>query len=291
MKSYIKSLDFKKDTREKQIELSLEERQKELSCIFSVLEVLSIPNISYDDALRKIAKVIPEGFSIPNKTRVRISVNNKEMIQGGLGVSVDSIHESLYINNGDKVTLIVELFDESKKSSVSFLPEEKKLLKGLADVVCAVMNRIEMEHTISEAYIILEQKNIALKEILFQIETEKKENQLKLWSIIDAQLTDFLDKKINVMQFRDFMSKLKIDMLQPDSDLVFDTKDKLNLLSPREFQISKYIKSGMSNKEISDELGLSPATIEKHRHSIRRKLDLTNKNINLSVFLRTIQEL
>jgi len=45
-------------------------------------------------------------------------------------------------------------------------------------------------------------------------------------------------------------------------------------LSPREHQVVERIASGKSNREIADEPGLSTRTIQKHRSSIVRKLDI-----------------
>jgi len=47
-------------------------------------------------------------------------------------------------------------------------------------------------------------------------------------------------------------------------------------LSSRELEIIKYIKSGLSSKEIGVELGISKKTVEVHRHNIFKKLKLKN---------------
>ena len=39
-------------------------------------------------------------------------------------------------------------------------------------------------------------------------------------------------------------------------------------------------------QEIAGKLGVSPRTVHKHRQLIRRKLQLGNKNVNLSTYLR-----
>ncbi|HMO31380.1 MAG TPA: response regulator transcription factor [Lacibacter sp.] len=49
-----------------------------------------------------------------------------------------------------------------------------------------------------------------------------------------------------------------------------------NSLSGRELEIIKYIKDGLSSKEISSELNISLKTVEVHRHNILKKLNLKN---------------
>jgi DNA-binding NarL/FixJ family response regulator len=50
--------------------------------------------------------------------------------------------------------------------------------------------------------------------------------------------------------------------------------DPMDLLSPRELEVLKRVAGGMSSKEIGAELNISPRTVETHRASMMRKLDL-----------------
>ena len=50
----------------------------------------------------------------------------------------------------------------------------------------------------------------------------------------------------------------------------------VNDLSLREIEIIKFIKSGLSSKEISANLNISTRTVEVHRHNILQKLKLKN---------------
>jgi DNA-binding NarL/FixJ family response regulator len=58
--------------------------------------------------------------------------------------------------------------------------------------------------------------------------------------------------------------------------LVDDDDNKLSKLTEREIEIIKLIKNGSSNKEIAEQLFLSPRTVETHRARILKKLDLKN---------------
>lgn len=50
----------------------------------------------------------------------------------------------------------------------------------------------------------------------------------------------------------------------------------INLLSKRELEIVQYVSTGLSSKEISNQLHLSIKTIEVHRYNILKKLALPN---------------
>ena len=57
---------------------------------------------------------------------------------------------------------------------------------------------------------------------------------------------------------------------------------------PPKMQISNFIRQGYSSKEIAELLNISPATIDKHRKNIRKKLGITNKKQNLRSVLSSI---
>ena len=57
-------------------------------------------------------------------------------------------------------------------------------------------------------------------------------------------------------------------------------------LSLREIEIIKFIKAGMSSKEISSHLNISTRTVEVHRHNILKKLKLKN-TVSLVKFINS----
>jgi len=62
--------------------------------------------------------------------------------------------------------------------------------------------------------------------------------------------------------------------------------DRLAGLTQREVEVCRLIRDGLSTKEIAGALGLSPLTVNKHRETIRRKLGVQNKGVNLRSFLK-----
>ncbi len=49
------------------------------------------------------------------------------------------------------------------------------------------------------------------------------------------------------------------------------------------------IRSGLTTKEVARMRHVSPATVSRHREHIRRKLGLTNKDINLATYLQAYE--
>ena len=60
-------------------------------------------------------------------------------------------------------------------------------------------------------------------------------------------------------------------------------------LTPKEIQIASMIRQGMSSKEIAATMSLSGDTVSNHRKSIRKKLGLESKSINLRSQLTSLQ--
>jgi DNA-binding CsgD family transcriptional regulator len=48
------------------------------------------------------------------------------------------------------------------------------------------------------------------------------------------------------------------------------------------------VKQGLTSKEIARVLNISVHTVGRHRHSIRKKINITNKDRNLNTYLQSI---
>lgn len=59
-------------------------------------------------------------------------------------------------------------------------------------------------------------------------------------------------------------------------------KKPIERLSDREKSVALLIVEGLTTKQISTELGVSKRTIDNHRISIRRKMNLTDRTISIS---------
>ncbi|MFH1131110.1 MAG: PAS domain-containing protein, partial [Pseudomonadota bacterium] len=158
----------------------------------------------------------------------------------------------------------------------------------ITDITDRKKNEIELknsEHLLREQKHALEQKTFALREVVAQIEAEK--NRIKEDMLINVREL-FIPLLQKVRTTED--SKKYLEMLSHQLEqLAAPFGRKLTMhtakLAPREIQICAMVKSGLTNKDIASFLNISPQTIGKHRKNIRKKLNLTNKTINLHTYL------
>ncbi len=134
----------------------------------------------------------------------------------------------------------------------------------------------------------LTEKNIALKQILDHIENQKRDYRRSLSHDLKRAIRPYLSR----LKRKASLSTKEIEELQLMIEMILSrgsekSEGKLESLTPRETEICAMITDGLSSKEISERLVLSPATIHKHREQIRRKLGITNKSVNLSNYLKS----
>ncbi len=159
------------------------------------------------------------------------------------------------------------------------------------DITQRVISENKLKHTtemLENEREELNAKNIALREILQQIELEKQSIRDQIGSNIENIIIPTLmriSNKHDINQIKSDLLILEKDLITISSKFIDNLKKKYSKLSPREIEISNLIKKGMTSKEISQSLNVSLLTIHKHRESIRKKLKIQNKNINLNTYL------
>lgn len=108
------------------------------------------------------------------------------------------------------------------------------------------------------------------------------EDPKRIGSLLQMGVTGFLNKKEEFSVFEQAIEAVANGNIfvkasaqtQADSPDALDQKELLETLSEREKQIVVFVASGMTNKEIAQNLGLSIKTVESHRSNISKKLKI-----------------
>ncbi len=138
----------------------------------------------------------------------------------------------------------------------------------------------------------LEQKNSALREILAQIEIEKNQIKDDVMANVEKVILPTLDKlrrkgstldRKNILLLEENLKQLTAGFGRAISQRQWG-------LTAREIEICDMIKNGQSTKEMAELLRTSCRTIENQRNRIRKKLDISQKNINLATYLQSLMD-
>lgn len=109
------------------------------------------------------------------------------------------------------------------------------------------------------------------------------EDPKRIGSLLQMGVTGFLNKKEEFSVFEQAIEavangnifvKASAQPPQVESPDARDQKELLETLSDREKQIVIFVASGMTNKEIAQNLGLSIKTVESHRSNVAKKLGI-----------------
>ncbi len=207
-----------------------------------------------------------------------------------------AIHDGKTTNNVKAIIRRSDGEDRWVLQNASPVRDDRGTIVGGVLVLTDITELKTQEVTLQRALQDLEQerntlrgKNIALQEILGHLEHEKDEYRRELAQSSYNLISPFIDKlrsnggKLSAREIELLENALNA-IVEKDIDLF---RKNLGKLTPRELDICDLIKKGQSSKEIAERLHLAVQTVHKHRESIRHKLQLTNKEINLSTFLRS----
>lgn len=137
----------------------------------------------------------------------------------------------------------------------------------------------------------LEEVNIALKVLLEHREKDKDEMQDNIMMNIKQLIEPFVDKlKICASgpQEAAYLEALTSALHSIVSPFAKRLASKTFNFTPREVEISNFIRDGKSTKEVADILNLSIRAVEFHRDNIRKKLGLNKTSTNLRTYLLSL---
>ncbi|MCM2283835.1 MAG: PAS domain S-box protein [Desulfobacula sp.] len=149
-----------------------------------------------------------------------------------------------------------------------------------------------LEDTVKERTALLNEKNIALKAVLNNLEQEKKDMEDAIsvnYKLFLSPVIDNLKKAATQKKQEDLIDILESRLNNILSPFLKKLSNPFLNLTSTEIHIAELIRFGKSNKEISELLGSSIGTIARHRENIRKKINLTHKKINLRAFLSSLQ--
>ncbi len=293
------------DESDTDIRSQLYEREKELDALYKLAGLFTEPGMQPEDILGRTSEILKESMQFPENAEVRITLQaaGDDRIEArvfGDGNDTEVCSASAVFNDDKLIRIIITYFPDAGTggSGLEFLERERYLVQSTASLLANVLQKNELEISLRQSTDKLqrqtqdlENKNIALQEVLSQYNIEKNKYISEMSTFFDSIIYPELNKLIINPQLsehpRDIILNVRTS-LENKFKNNFDSLLKIqHLLTPRELEICSLIKNGMSTKDISTHLSISELTVERHRNTIRKKLGLNNSGSNLTTYLRT----
>lgn len=156
-----------------------------------------------------------------------------------------------------------------------------------------ISQRKQTEQALREREQQLEDVNTALRVLLSQLETDRRQRERDILQQISGLVLPHIEKlrhsKASVEARDVLLDILESNLQQVTSSFAGRLASVLEALSPTESEIAQMVMAGKSTKEIAQVLSRETSTIDFHRNNIRRKLRVDRNKQNLRSYLLSLQ--
>lgn len=275
----------------------LQERRKELACLTGICGLFALRDRSLERILEMAAALVASGWQYPDRAVVRIRLGSLDVTTGALPDDPWRLRSP--IASGSRTLGAIEVSyprSVAPRSSEAFLATERDLLRAVAALIgtmaelAAARDRLLRQAAeLRSQRRRLQRKNIALHEMLSQLELEKRQMAERVHANVAELVAPAVARLgrpgLSPEARRRFLHLAEKRLEEVTSSLGSTLRAVASALSPREVEVCDLVRAGLANKEIASLLGVSPLTVERHRHNIRRKLGLAGAATNLTTYL------
>lgn len=137
----------------------------------------------------------------------------------------------------------------------------------------------------------LNNKDIALKELLFQLNDQQVEVQKRIHMNVNRLILPMIHQLEDTLSDDNHQRivALKNRLLDITTPFTSQLETEFDSLTPRETQVCNLICDGLSSKQIAGSLDVSVHTVHNQRRSIRRKLGIAEQNTNMITHLKNLK--
>lgn len=279
------------------IEHALRERVKELRCLYGIAKLGERHQASLEGLLQGAVDLLPSSWQYPEAACARILFEEKDFRSAGFQET--GFRQAADITMAGKKVGVVEVFYAKKTPPADegpFLHEERALIDAVAEGLGRTAKRMRTEEELRSAYAqlqverkALQESNAALQTVLSRIEDEKGAIKEAIMANVDKIIMPILHALETEVEPEEkgYIRLLARNLEEITSPLVDRLSRRFLKLTPAELRTCNMIRMGLGSKEIARIRHVSPATVSRQRESIRRKLAIKGKNVNLVTFLQT----
>jgi DNA-binding CsgD family transcriptional regulator len=276
---------------------ALRERIKELNCLYGISQLAERHFHSLDSLLQELVDFLPNSWQYPEIAVARILFKGKTFTGSRFEVTGWRQSSRIYMYHEPVGECSIFYLEERPPADEGpYLKEERALLDAVAEQIGTIATRISADDELQESNKqltlerqALQESNTALRVILARIEQEKQEIYRDINTNVEKILMPIihtLSSQLQPAQVK-YITMMEKNLEEITSQFTTSLSASYHSMTPSEIAICNMIRNGMRTKEISELRGVSEATINRHREKIRRKLKITNKDVNLVTFLQS----
>jgi PAS domain S-box-containing protein len=185
-----------------------------------------------------------------------------------------------------------ELEEKVRLRTSELLKANKELQKEIEERRAMEKMLLDRERDLQMEKANLQEANTALKVLLKRREADKRALEEQVLYNVKKLVLPYLNKVQK--ESPDERHKTYLSIAESNlGDVTCGFSRRLSLafygLTVSELRVADFIRQGKKNRDIADMLGLSVRTVEAFRQSIRNKLLLQNKKVNLRTFLMSVK--
>ncbi len=144
----------------------LEERLKELNCLYTLTDLIYNPGLSLEEILEETAKLIPAAFQDPGSTGVRISINERHFQTADFFPDPANIIVPIEIVDENNGQLEICCLREGTAKGSLFLDEEKRFINSVSVQISKLIElkntEASLKNSLTQITSFFEQINIAI---------------------------------------------------------------------------------------------------------------------------------
>lgn len=288
------------DEERRRIERQLAERVKELNCLYGVTRAVERCGGSIERLMAAAVELLPRAWQYPEAACARIALDGGEWCTAGFARG-DAVQSAPILVQGSPRGVVEVCYRQQFAPAAEgpFLAEERALINAVADHLGRAVELFSTAEALRSANArlsverrALQESNAALRAVLARIEEEKQSIGQAVVANVDRILLPIIDAlEIELPPAQRGYTRLLRRNLEEIASPLVDRLSRMALaLTPAEVRVCSMIRMGLSSKEIADLRRVSRATISRQRESIRRKLGLSGRRVNLATYLQTFGE-
>lgn len=128
--------------KRKNPEQALLERNKELTCLYSIARLAVRTDLSLDETMQRVAGLLPPACQFPEMTSARITVEGRSFSTPGFRIRRSCLRAGIVIA-GETCGEVLVVYGKAKPEAGEgpFLPEERRLLDAVASDLSLIIER------------------------------------------------------------------------------------------------------------------------------------------------------